>query len=105
MIEKKKPDVITPQELYQSRRKFLKTSLTYSSAAALLAACQPIAPTPTPQTGTSSALSDELEISLPPKKISPDLPTTTNFPPARNNLPNWQQILSLNHGLFRSADW
>ena len=60
MTEKRKPDVITSQELYQSRRKFLKTSLAYSSAAALLAACRPVASTPTPQTGTSSSLSDEL---------------------------------------------
>ncbi|NMC47468.1 MAG: protein-methionine-sulfoxide reductase catalytic subunit MsrP [Chloroflexi bacterium] len=60
MAEKRKPDVITPQELYQSRRKFLKTSLTYSSAAALLAACQPATLTPTPPAGTPSSMSDEL---------------------------------------------
>jgi len=60
MPKNRKPDAITPQDLYQSRRKFLKTSLAYSSAAALLAACQPATLTPTPQTGTSSSLSDEL---------------------------------------------
>ncbi|HAF61091.1 MAG TPA: protein-methionine-sulfoxide reductase catalytic subunit MsrP [Anaerolineaceae bacterium] len=57
MVEKKKPDEITPQELYQSRRTFLKTSLTITSAAALLAACKPTAVETIP---TAAAIPSEL---------------------------------------------
>lgn len=48
MAEKKKRDEITPQELYRSRRAFLKRGLTLTSTAALLAACKPSVLEPTP---------------------------------------------------------
>lgn len=61
MAEKKKRDEITPQELYRSRRAFLKRGLTLTSTAALLAACKPSVLDPTPTANpVTPGLVDEL---------------------------------------------
>ena len=61
MAEKQKPDEITPEELYQSRRAFLKSGLTITSAAALLAACKPSTIDPAPMaTASTTGLVDDL---------------------------------------------
>lgn len=53
-----KSEKITPEELYISRRKFIKNAITYSSAA-FLAACQTSSPALQDQS-ISSGISDEL---------------------------------------------
>ena len=61
MTKKFKPDEITPEKIYQSRRKFLANTLTYGSAAALLAACKTNLSDSTPQaTNTAGDFMDEL---------------------------------------------
>lgn len=62
------PSEITPEELYLSRRRFIKNALTVSAAALVAGACRPgqedlpPAPTLTPDTNpsTASALSDDM---------------------------------------------
>lgn len=61
MAEKKERDEITPEELYRSRRAFLKRGLTLTSTAALLAACKPSVLEPTPTVNPAiTGLVDEL---------------------------------------------
>ncbi len=78
------PSEITPEELYYSRRRFIKSALTASAAALLVGACQPkpeeIGPefTPTVDTTppTASASTDELGD---PLTAYTDIGSYTNF--------------------------
>lgn len=61
------PSEITPEELYYSRRRFIKGALTASAAALLAGACKPqsaaLTPSPTPGNGlppTAGALKDDM---------------------------------------------